>query len=328
MPTVTARGSDLDLEPLVTTGSPAQGTMYDCGLDGCTLVQGRPVVDAGMDFLACPRCQVLRIPSDKLVHAQVDPDPVGSVSPVMRVLFGMRMIWLTTQIPELKRRDLRILDVGCGDGQFLEYLVGRGYARSAGIEPDEQRARNGRLREVPVFHSLDEARATGAVGEKVDLILVWHVLEHVSRPADFIRAYASLLAPGGRMLISVPNHASAQTRIFGRYSAYPDYGRHVWYHEANYIAALRRMAPDLTASLVRDRNFEYEIFSWVESLISWVTRDPTIVNRTLKKGEGRRSRKLQIATASVLLLPFAAILAPISIMSGRASTLTFSLERR
>jgi glucose-1-phosphate cytidylyltransferase len=43
------------------------------------------------------------------------------------------------------------------------------------------------------------------------------------------------LSPSGVMIISVPNQASLQTRLFGFYSAYPDYGRHVWYHTSDYL---------------------------------------------------------------------------------------------
>ena len=298
-----------------------------CGIEHCQLSIGRRVTDAGMAFIACPTCGVLRIPPENLIHELVEPDPVKPLSAVMRILFGMRLLWLKSEVPALNSLDVRILDVGCGDGQFLQYLAQRGYRRIAGIEPDTTRAKNARLRGIPVFESLDGARSAGAVEEKVDLMLVWHVLEHVTRPADFVRSYVHVLAPGGMMLISVPNQASVQTRLFGQFSAFPDYGRHVWYHDSGYRAWFETAVPDLQIGIVRDRNFEYEIFSWVESIISRLTRKPCIVNNTLKKGQSSTTRMLLIAATSAVLLPFGALLAPMSISMGRPSTLTFSLRR-
>jgi SAM-dependent methyltransferase len=285
------------------------------------------VTDAGMAMIACPTCGVLRIPPEKLAHEHVEPDPIKPLSVVMRVLFGMRLLWLKSEVPALRNLDTRILDVGCGDGQFLQYLGQRGYRRLAGVEPDAARSANARRRGLPVFDSFEAARTAGAVDDQVDLMLSWHVLEHVTRPADFMRAYVQLLAPGGTMLVSVPNQASIQTRLFGQFSAFPDYGRHLWYHHPGYRAWFESAVPSLKVGLVRDRNYEYEIFSWVESVISRLTRMPCIVNNTLKKGQGGAVRKLLVAVGSAALLPFSAILAPISIAMGRPSTLTFSLRR-
>ncbi len=299
----------------------------NCGLLGCSLDRAHAVTDAGMAFVQCQTCGVLRIPEEYLIYDHVDPDPVGPLPLVFRILFGMRLLWLSRELPALRRRDLRILDLGCGDGQFLEYLAARGYSRLVGIEPDATRAANARLRGVPVFESTEEAQVAGKLQDEIDLIIVWHVLEHVERPAEFLTAHAHRLAPGGTMLISVPNQAGIQTRLFGKYSAFPDYGRHIWYHTARYRAWLGRALPGFAISILRDRNFEYEIFAWVESIVSIATRNPTIVNRTLKKRQGGPARKLAIAAASMAVLPFAVVLAPLSIGVGRPSTLTFKVSR-
>lgn len=298
-----------------------------CGAANCTLDAGPRVSDAGMDFIRCPTCRVLRIVPENLVHATVLPDPIGKLSAPMKVLMSMRMRWLTREFPQLADRHVRIADIGCGDGQFLEFLRARGYTRVFGIEPDALRASNARARGVPVFGSREEAEAAGMFRGEVDVLFVWHVLEHVERPADFLRAYASWLAPSGVMVISVPNQASAQTRLFGYFSAYPDYGRHIWYHSPDYLGWFAHNVPRFRAAPVRDGNYEYEIFSWVDSLGSAITRQQNFVHKALKKAEGGAARRVAAAVLAIGLLPVAVLLSPVSIYSGSGSTLTFTLQR-
>jgi SAM-dependent methyltransferase len=284
-------------------------------------------VDAGMEFVRCPTCGTLRIPSEKLIHHTVFPDSAADLSFVMRTLFSMRMLWLRNEIPALRDKRARIADVGCGDGQFLQHLKTLGYAHSFGIEPDEARAKNARSHGVPVFPSPEKAAGAGYVDGGVNVMFIWQVLEHIGRPAAFLRAYTEWLAPGGCLIVSVPNQRSIQTRLFGFYSAYPDYGRHVWYHDRPYVSWLREILPDYDIGLLRDRNFEYEVFSWVDSIGSYVAREQNFIHRALKKGEGGRGRRLLAAASAVALLPFATVLSAASLLSGSGSTLSFRIRR-
>ena len=97
----------------------------------------------------------------------------------------------------------RILDIGCGDGFLLEQLCRRlGCASAVGqdIHLSEQQAeqlsRPG-LRFVRRLETIE--------GERFDLMLLLDVLEHVQEPQELLeRARRLHLAPGGRVLISVP----------------------------------------------------------------------------------------------------------------------------
>jgi SAM-dependent methyltransferase len=299
-----------------------------CGADGCALERGARVRDSGMEFIRCPICRVLRIPPENLVYSHVLPDPVGKLSIVMRVLMSLRMLWIAHELPRFKDKHVRIADIGCGDGQFLEFLKGRGYDRIFGIEPDHVRARNARRRGVPVFTGSDDAKAAGLFEDGVDAMFVWHVLEHVDRPADFIKQYARWLVPGGVMIISVPNQGSIQTCLFGYFSAYPDYGRHLWYHKRDYLDWLDRNGAGLQPYLMRDLNYEYEVFSWVDSIASALTRQQNLVHKAMKKGEGGSvMRRAAVTAAAICLLPIGMLLAPWSLICNRGSTLTFVLQR-
>ncbi len=200
---------------------------YDCGADGCPLEDGGETVpDMGATFRRCPRCRVLRLPHENLADRHVPSDPTGGLSVAMKILFRMRCYWLNRQVNELQKKDAPILDMGCGDGQFLAYLKDRGYSDLTGIEPEAGRAANARLRGLNVPEGLDALAALDG-GGLFSVIFLWHVMEHIPAPVTLLRQLTGHLDRNGTLIISVPNHASSQTRLFGRWSTYPDYGRHL-----------------------------------------------------------------------------------------------------
>jgi 2-polyprenyl-3-methyl-5-hydroxy-6-metoxy-1,4-benzoquinol methylase len=94
----------------------------------------------------------------------------------------------------------RVLDFGCGNGEFLKEAAGAGY-RAEGIELDAAtRERAAENSGCPV-HSLDEVMA-GA--PKYDAIHLGDVLEHLPDPAGTMRELEMILAPDGLFLVEGP----------------------------------------------------------------------------------------------------------------------------
>lgn len=96
----------------------------------------------------------------------------------------------------------RLLDVGAGIGQYVADMETVGW-EAQGVEPSsaavELAQRAGRsVRQGDVFSAhLDH--------ERFDLISFWHVLEHLYDPVAALERTRTLLAPGGQVLIAVPN---------------------------------------------------------------------------------------------------------------------------
>jgi len=86
----------------------------------------------------------------------------------------------------------RVLDFGCGTGTWLNTFQDCGW-ETFGIEPSTSVAfvRHRRLDVVP--------RDGG-----FDLAIIYHVLEHLPRPLDTLKALSAAIRPGGHCLISVP----------------------------------------------------------------------------------------------------------------------------
>jgi SAM-dependent methyltransferase len=59
-------------------------------------------------------------------------------------------------------------------------------------------------------------------------ITMFHVLEHVHDPRAYLEAARELLAPDGRLVVQVPNAASWQFRLLGRWWSGVDVPRHLF----------------------------------------------------------------------------------------------------
>ena len=98
--------------------------------------------------------------------------------------------------------DARILEIGCGTGHNFEML--RRFGRLDAIEVDnEARA----LASQRLGHAVSAAplpELAGIPDRSYDLIALLDVLEHVDRRVESLRSIAARLAPGGRILVTVP----------------------------------------------------------------------------------------------------------------------------
>lgn len=123
---------------------------------------------------------------------------------------------------------LDVLDVACGSGVHgaeLKRLYGH---RVVGVDlsPASVEKAKTRLAEAYVA-DITRPELYPAFGRsKFDIIVLSDILEHVSDPLDVIARHLPLLAPGGHLLISLPNIAIWNVRfemLFGRFE-YQDTG--------------------------------------------------------------------------------------------------------
>lgn len=107
----------------------------------------------------------------------------------------------------------RYLDVGCGSGGALGVAQALGWQVS-GVEMDAAAAAKAR-RFTARLHVGDLQAAPFANGE-FDVISAYHVLEHVPDPVGAVRRMLGWLAPGGLLVVEVPNAGGLGARLFGR----------------------------------------------------------------------------------------------------------------
>jgi len=101
----------------------------------------------------------------------------------------------------------RVLDFGCGAGDLLERVVPKD-AVAHGVEPNVQ------FREYLVSKGLTVFPKAENIEEKYDVILSFHVLEHLKDPVGALRQLKHLLNPGGTIYLEVPNVNDALRVIY------------------------------------------------------------------------------------------------------------------
>jgi 2-polyprenyl-3-methyl-5-hydroxy-6-metoxy-1,4-benzoquinol methylase len=107
-----------------------------------------------------------------------------------------------------------VLDIGAADGSVARRLVERG-CRVVGVEVDRDAARAAEQHcERVVFGDVEALDLAAAVdGLQFDVALLLDVLEHLRDPLAVLRAAASQVKPGGRLIVSMPNVTHAALRL-------------------------------------------------------------------------------------------------------------------
>lgn len=99
--------------------------------------------------------------------------------------------------------DARILEIGCGTGHNLPMLAGFGSVEAIEIDPAAREIASQRLgKSVGTAPLPTLAGVTGYY----DLIAVLDVVEHIEDDVATFRGMAERLAPGGKILVTVPAH--------------------------------------------------------------------------------------------------------------------------
>ncbi|CAA7611666.1 cyclopropane-fatty-acyl-phospholipid synthase family protein [Magnetospirillum sp. UT-4] len=108
------------------------------------------------------------------------------------------------------RADMRFLEIGCGTGAFLAYLAAKGCGEFLGIDHDPALAAVIPETARDRFRCQDLRQALSQAGPgSLDRVVALDVLEHFTpdEALDLVAAVAGALAPGGRMIVKVPNAA-------------------------------------------------------------------------------------------------------------------------
>ncbi len=105
----------------------------------------------------------------------------------------------------------RLLEIGCGSGELIGFMKQKGW-RVTGVDTDPVAVQKARSRRLPVFCGALEA--AGFSSNDTDVIVMNHVIEHVPHPAQMLRECHRILKPGGRLMITTPNHESWGHALF------------------------------------------------------------------------------------------------------------------
>ncbi|MBI5241475.1 MAG: class I SAM-dependent methyltransferase [Elusimicrobia bacterium] len=158
-------------------------------------------------LLLCPDCQVVSSePRDpvgadwyaKLAPARVETarDPLHGPAP--------EDDWRFSQFFSDRLPGGRLLDVGCGGGDFMALAARKGY-QPVGFDYDGRVVQEARRKGLDAYCTDFEAFVVGRQEGEFDILTLFDVLEHTPEPAWFLQQLKRLLRPGGHIALTMPN---------------------------------------------------------------------------------------------------------------------------
>ncbi|TDH29307.1 class I SAM-dependent methyltransferase [Segetibacter sp. 3557_3] len=119
-----------------------------------------------------------------------------------------------------------LLDVGAGTGAFARVMKKAGWSVT-GLEPDVSARKKAldnygiTLEPLDALYDLPSAN--------VDVITMWHVLEHVHDLHGYLARFGELLRENGTLIVAVPNYTSSDGKHYGEFWAAYDVPRHLYH---------------------------------------------------------------------------------------------------
>jgi len=126
-----------------------------------------------------------------------------------------------TKIEEGKK----LLDVGCGSGQFLYEMKGFGM-NVWGVEPGNFNEIDSKKYELNIKKG--DLRNAKYCSKNFNIITMNHVLEHINNPKETIKEIHRILKKDGTFIVAVPNSNSLAYHLFGKNWHQLDVPRHLF----------------------------------------------------------------------------------------------------
>jgi ubiquinone/menaquinone biosynthesis C-methylase UbiE len=116
--------------------------------------------------------------------------------------FELRRAFLLSHVEQGNR----VLDVGCGEGWFCAALAEAGVGNVLGVDVAAEAVRRAHAR-FPALRFEVCGESELPVGDvSIDVIWLGEVIEHVRDGLGLLAECARVLAPGGRLLLTTPDH--------------------------------------------------------------------------------------------------------------------------
>jgi 2-polyprenyl-3-methyl-5-hydroxy-6-metoxy-1,4-benzoquinol methylase len=120
----------------------------------------------------------------------------------------------------------KILDIGCGTGEFLNYCRIKGF-EVAGVEPNDKARAYAQSKNLII--ACKQLELLSGMNGMINCITMWHVLEHIHDLNELIMLIKQLLAPNGVLIVAVPNSNSWDAAYYKHFWAAYDIPRHIYH---------------------------------------------------------------------------------------------------
>ncbi|EKD86533.1 MAG: methyltransferase type 11 [uncultured bacterium] len=172
-----------------------------------------------------------------------------------------------------KNKNVKILEIGCANGFFLDELYKNGYKNVNGVEPGEgsvNRAAENIRKEIKI--NIFDRKLFNK--NTFDIILCFHTLDHVVDPNLFLKDVNLLLKKKGKVLFVVHDTDALSAKLFGQKSPIFDI-EHIFLFNKNTLENIFKKNKFDKAMAFTIVN-EYQLSYWVKLFPM-----PSIIKRLL-----------------------------------------------
>lgn len=177
-----------------------------------------------------------------------------------------------------------ILDIGCGNGRFLKFMLHYGNFNLHGIEmpgKSAERARN--IQEIKL--KIGKLEEKDYPDNFFDAVTLFHVFEHLSEPLYTLNIISKILKKEGVCVMSFPNIDSFQARIFKGNWLHLDPPRHLFYFKPDDFVVLA-LGLGLVVENTSFMNVEQNPYGMIQSILNCFAKKRELLFESLKGNTG------------------------------------------
>ena len=195
------------------------------------------VTGESFDIVECEACSIRTttpFPDKKIIGNYYSSDDYIShddkVSGIFDSIYGLVRTYQLNKKKKLigkyfNKSDGKILDIGCGAGDFLQYMKENHWNINGVDTSNKARKIANKKLNIKVMDPKDWINNK----EKYDVITCWHSLEHVHEPWVYLDKIKKSLTLDGFLIVALPNYQSTDAKIYKEFWAAYDTPRHLYH---------------------------------------------------------------------------------------------------
>lgn len=201
-------------------------------------------------------------------------------SPLVEKILDYFRSGRSRRVSKYLKNGAKVLDVGCGNGRFLKYLLNYGKYELYGTEMEGNSAkRASNISEINL--KIGSLEQNDFLENYFDAITLFHVFEHLTEPKQVLEIITKIIKPGGIAVFSFPNIASYQAKLFKGKWLHLDPPRHLFFFSPNdFINIMQNYG--FEAVQKHYFSLEQNPFGAVQSILNLTTKKREVFFESLK----------------------------------------------